>query len=454
MTDGEQRESSFATYNLDRHARRHGAGGDLAGDGQFFAIFDDGHNRQLPRLTRRPVPLPDLRVGVRREEIAHRHASGQAGGDLAVDDDAAVPAGGRDRGFPRDSSSPTASTRRRRTSASASRPAPSRLDRLHRGSPGEQERLAQPLDRQDMLQEFIDLNNRVFARFSPTSARTSGSTRAPAATATRCTARRSLRDPARAHVRHNAGYFLIQCASEDDREAVYEMCGQLQPRGCRRRPQVCFMGVINPLRPEVETAEQVRDELLTAAEHIPIERLGPTDDCGFSPFSRDVKPKHGRPTSPATWRCRRSRRGSRVRGWLRPARPLIASPLLRRARRAGRPLVHGLPALAGGRMPALTGGRSAETRGPRRRARSAATSRSIRQPTGLTSFGTSTARFLDIQDGSFRRGRCRMCSSGQQADPGSPERDPALRDCFQRPIVAEPLIASATIRSLRLTAPG
>ena len=59
--------------------------------------------------------------------------------------------------------------------------------------------------------------------------------------------------------------------------------------------QVCFMGVINPLNPEVETAEQVRDELLTAAKHIPVDRLGATDDCGFSPFSRDVKPKHGSP---------------------------------------------------------------------------------------------------------------------------------------------------------------
>ena len=55
------------------------------------------------------------------------------------------------------------------------------------------------------------------------------------------------------------------------------------------------MGVINPLTPEVETPEQVRDDLVTAARHIPIERLGATDDCGFSPFSRDLKPQHGSP---------------------------------------------------------------------------------------------------------------------------------------------------------------
>jgi methionine synthase II (cobalamin-independent) len=34
---------------------------------------------------------------------------------------------------------------------------------------------------------------------------------------------------------------------------------------------------------------------VTAARYIPAERLGATDDCGFSPFSRDEKPKHGSP---------------------------------------------------------------------------------------------------------------------------------------------------------------
>ena len=93
----------------------------------------------------------------------------------------------------------------------------------------------------------------------------------------------------------NAGYFLIQCSSETDREHVYELCGRYSREDANGVAQVCFMGVINPLNPEVETAEQVRDELLTAAKHIPVDRLGATDDCGFSPFSRDVKPKHGSP---------------------------------------------------------------------------------------------------------------------------------------------------------------
>jgi methionine synthase II (cobalamin-independent) len=93
----------------------------------------------------------------------------------------------------------------------------------------------------------------------------------------------------------NAGYFLIQCASEEDREPVYKLCGQHRRDDAAGVSQVCFMGVINPLSPEVETPEHVRDELLTAAEYIPADGLGATDDCGFSPFSRDVKPLHGSP---------------------------------------------------------------------------------------------------------------------------------------------------------------
>jgi methionine synthase II (cobalamin-independent) len=45
----------------------------------------------------------------------------------------------------------------------------------------------------------------------------------------------------------------------------------------------------------VETPEQIRDEILEAAKYIPVDQLGATDDCGFSPFSIDEKPKHGSP---------------------------------------------------------------------------------------------------------------------------------------------------------------
>src|SRR4030088_384125 len=54
VSDGEQRVSSFATYPVTDTLAGTGLADHLAGDGQFFAIFDDGHHRQLPRLTGGP----------------------------------------------------------------------------------------------------------------------------------------------------------------------------------------------------------------------------------------------------------------------------------------------------------------------------------------------------------------------------------------------------------------
>jgi 5-methyltetrahydropteroyltriglutamate--homocysteine methyltransferase len=49
-----------------------------------------------------------------------------------------------------------------------------------------------------------------------------------------------------------------------------------------------FVGVIDVLDPNVETPELVRDRVLQAVEYIPVEQLGTTDDCGFSPFGDDT----------------------------------------------------------------------------------------------------------------------------------------------------------------------
>jgi 5-methyltetrahydropteroyltriglutamate--homocysteine methyltransferase len=49
-----------------------------------------------------------------------------------------------------------------------------------------------------------------------------------------------------------------------------------------------FVGVIAPIDPRIESPEEVCDRILEAAEYIPLEQLGTTDDCGFSPFCDDV----------------------------------------------------------------------------------------------------------------------------------------------------------------------
>jgi 5-methyltetrahydropteroyltriglutamate--homocysteine methyltransferase len=52
--------------------------------------------------------------------------------------------------------------------------------------------------------------------------------------------------------------------------------------------QRVFIGVVAPIDPRVETPEEIRDRVLEAAEYVPVEQLGSTDDCGFSPFSDDT----------------------------------------------------------------------------------------------------------------------------------------------------------------------
>jgi 5-methyltetrahydropteroyltriglutamate--homocysteine methyltransferase len=80
-----------------------------------------------------------------------------------------------------------------------------------------------------------------------------------------------------------AGAFYIQLASEPDRPRVLRAIAE------HARPdQQIFVGVIDPLDPHIETAEEVRDRVMEAAQYIELDRLGSCDDCGFAPFSDDT----------------------------------------------------------------------------------------------------------------------------------------------------------------------
>jgi 5-methyltetrahydropteroyltriglutamate--homocysteine methyltransferase len=59
-------------------------------------------------------------------------------------------------------------------------------------------------------------------------------------------------------------------------------------RKLRGPEQMIFVGVTDPIDPRVESAEQVRERVMEAAEFIPVAALGTTDDCGFSPFADDT----------------------------------------------------------------------------------------------------------------------------------------------------------------------
>jgi methionine synthase II (cobalamin-independent) len=297
VTDGEQRESSFATYSITDTLAGTGLADNLAGDGQFFAIFDDGHHRQLPRLTGGPFKYKTYAS----EFVAKNKAIATHPVKQAVISPSMMmllyPLEGEIDGYSReqfldDCVKECVRDIRECFDAGAVRVS---ID-FTEGRLANKNDSRNPWTGNDMLQEFIDINNRVLAEFTADERKNIGIHTCPGGD---CDSVHSKEVPYELLLEHmfdiNAGYFLIQCASEDDREKVYKLCGEHSREDADGVAQVCFMGVINPLTPEVETADWVRNELVTAAKYIPVERLGATDDCGFSPFSRDVKPKHGSP---------------------------------------------------------------------------------------------------------------------------------------------------------------
>jgi 5-methyltetrahydropteroyltriglutamate--homocysteine methyltransferase len=80
-----------------------------------------------------------------------------------------------------------------------------------------------------------------------------------------------------------AGAFYIALAGERDPARVLRII-----RRYRKPEQRVFVGVISPIDPDVEPPELVEQRTLEAAAYIPVDRLGTTDDCGFSPFCDDV----------------------------------------------------------------------------------------------------------------------------------------------------------------------
>ena len=297
VTDGEQRESSFATYSITDTLAGTGLADNLAGDGQFFAIFDDGHHRQLPRVTGGPFKYKTFAS----EYVEKNKAIASKPVKQAVISASMMmllyPLEGEIDGYPReqfldDVCDEVEKDIRQCFAAGAERVSIDFTEgRLANKNDGRN-----PWTGKDMLQEFIDLNNRVIDRFSAEERKNIGIHTCPGGDNDSVHSKEVPYELLLSKMfQLNAGYFLIQCASQDDEEEVYKLVGKYSRDDAEGVPQVCFMGVVNPLSPEVETAEQVRDRLVLAAKHIPVERLGATDDCGFSPFSRDLMPAHGSP---------------------------------------------------------------------------------------------------------------------------------------------------------------
>jgi methionine synthase II (cobalamin-independent) len=297
ISDGEQRWSSFATYALADTLAGTGLADNLAGGGQFFAIFADGHNRQLPKLTGGPFRYQTYAADTLKKSIGSAHKPMKqaviAPSMLALLYPLQEEVAGYARDdFEEDLINECEKDIRQAFAAGAARVS---VD-FTEGRLATRADPRNPWTGAGMLPHFIELNNRVMARFTADERRNIGIHTCPGGDRDSVhSADVPYNNLLPEMFKINAGYFLIQLASERDKDPVYESIGQHSRDDADGVAQVCFVGVINPGNPRVESPEEVRDALVRAANFIPKERLGSTDDCGFSPFSIDEKPNHGSP---------------------------------------------------------------------------------------------------------------------------------------------------------------
>src|SRR3954471_8833276 len=264
VTDGEQRESSFATYSITDTLAGTGLADNLAGDGQYFAIFDDGHHRQLPRLTAGPFRYQTYAsefVAKNRAIATHPVKQAVIAPSMLM---LLYPLEGAIEGYPRerflaDLVDECEKDIRQCFAEGAVRVS---VD-FTEGRLANKNDARNPWTGRNMLDEFIDLNNEVMARFTAEERKDIGVHTCPGGD---CDSVHSKEVPYELLLSRmfniNAGYFLIQCSSEGNREGVYEMCGRYSREDADGVAQVCFMGVINPLDPRVESAQEVCDQLV------------------------------------------------------------------------------------------------------------------------------------------------------------------------------------------------
>jgi 5-methyltetrahydropteroyltriglutamate--homocysteine methyltransferase len=268
VTDGEQRKHhGFADYCVDGLPN-------MAPDG-FTIPFADGHTRRLARLTRGPFRYRRyadayLDVAMRYAHVPVKQAVISPSALSLMYPAESIPDYSREQFI--DDLLREHETEIRRC--------------LNKGAHKVQVdftegRLAVKIDPSGLLlHSFIDLNNLALSRFSPDERQRIGVHTCPG---------NDLDSTHSADVDYaellpslfqlKAGNFYVALAGERDRRRVLTIV-----RKYLKPDQRIFIGVIAPIDPRIETPEDVRDRVLEASEYIPIEQLGTTDDCGFSPF--------------------------------------------------------------------------------------------------------------------------------------------------------------------------
>jgi 5-methyltetrahydropteroyltriglutamate--homocysteine methyltransferase len=135
-----------------------------------------------------------------------------------------------------------------------------------------------------LLQAFIDLNNKVLARFTEEQRKRIGVHSCPGGDHDSThSADISYANLLPYLFQLQAGNFYLEYAGEKDKRSVLASINENM-----RPSQTVFLGVTNVLDPRVESPQEIKDMILEATEIIPVEQFGTTDDCGFSPFADDT----------------------------------------------------------------------------------------------------------------------------------------------------------------------
>lgn len=270
ITDGEQRKSSFVTYPLTGLRN-------LAANGVVIP-FKDGHTRQLPMLATGPFHYGSYAVEdlLKAKPLTTRTLK-----------QAVISASALSLLYPAEA---LANYSREQFIEDLVREATKDIRQCLDAGVSVQidfteGRLAVKLDpSKGLLKSFIDLNNQVLDNFSAAERLKIGVHTCPGGDhdSTHC-ADVDYSNFLPELFQLNVGSFFVQLASETDRTKALNIMKPFAV-GARR----IFVGVIDPLSTQIETAEDVAKRVLEAAEYIPLANLGTTDDCGFAPFCDDI----------------------------------------------------------------------------------------------------------------------------------------------------------------------
>ncbi len=161
-----------------------------------------------------------------------------------------------------------------------------------------------------LLASFIDLNNLALARFTAEERKRIGVHTCPGGDlASTHSADVDYAELLPSLLQLNVTNFYVALTGEKDRRRVLAIIKKHLRPGQR-----IFAGVVSPIDSHIDTAEEVRDRVLEAAEFIPLDQLGTTDDCGYSPFSDDTTMSRDTAFAKITARVRGTALASEVLG--------------------------------------------------------------------------------------------------------------------------------------------